>query len=114
MVNREVQEHLDHVRAVSRKIIDEIKDQYLGDSTPWVVGFSGGKDSTALLQLIFYALGELPQSQRAKEIHVSKIMLRSDGVGTGNISYWKRPRILDEMKKKIERFVRKAKNRFAP
>ena len=37
-------------------IIAEIKEQYLADNTPWIVGFSGGKDSTTLLQLTFFAL----------------------------------------------------------
>lgn len=40
-------------------IIDEILDQYLyADVTnrPWIVGFSGGKDSTALLTLVWLAL----------------------------------------------------------
>ncbi len=33
-------------------IIAEIKTQYLADDTPWIVGFSGGKDSTTLLQSV--------------------------------------------------------------
>ena len=40
-------------------IINEIIDQYLyaDDSrTPWIIGFSGGKDSTVLLQLVWEAL----------------------------------------------------------
>lgn len=41
------------------QIIAEIEEQYLADDTPWIVGFSGGKDSTTLLQLTFYALLEL-------------------------------------------------------
>jgi DNA sulfur modification protein DndC len=48
----------------------EIQQQYLADDTPWVVGYSGGKDSTALLQLIMYALAKLPAHQLKKEIHV--------------------------------------------
>ena len=40
-------------------IIAEIKEQYLADATPWIIGFSGGKDSTTLLQLVFFALLEL-------------------------------------------------------
>jgi tRNA(Ile)-lysidine synthase TilS/MesJ len=31
-------------------IIEEIKDQYLADERVWVVGFSGGKDSTLRLR----------------------------------------------------------------
>lgn len=40
-------------------IIDEIVDQYLLDDDnyrPWIIGFSGGKDSTVLLQLIWKAI----------------------------------------------------------
>ena len=51
-------------------ITEEIKDQYLQDNKPWIIGYSGGKDSTALLQLVWYALKELPQEKLSKEIHV--------------------------------------------
>ncbi len=51
-------------------IKDEIKDQYIQDERPWIIGFSGGKDSTAVLQLVWYALREIPIEQRTKEIHV--------------------------------------------
>jgi DNA sulfur modification protein DndC len=40
-------------------IINEIVDQYLhteDNNRPWIIGFSGGKDSTVLLQLIWKAL----------------------------------------------------------
>jgi len=39
-------------------IIDEIIDQYLSDDDlrPWIIGFSGGKDSTVLLTLVWIAL----------------------------------------------------------
>lgn len=42
-----------------QNIIDEIIDQYLfADETkrPWIIGFSGGKDSTVMLQLVWEAL----------------------------------------------------------
>ena len=51
-------------------IIKEIQAQYLEDTLPWIVGFSGGKDSTALLQLVFYALSDLPKYRLTKEVHV--------------------------------------------
>ncbi len=51
-------------------IKDEIKDQYLLDNRPWIIGFSGGKDSSLLLQLVWYALRELPKNKLTKEIHV--------------------------------------------
>ena len=52
------------------RILDEIADQYLADERVWVVGFSGGKDSTTLLQLVFYALRRLPPEKLTKEVHV--------------------------------------------
>lgn len=51
-------------------LMEEVRQQYLADDRPWVVCYSGGKDSTALLQLIFYALDELPRSKRNKPLHV--------------------------------------------
>jgi DNA sulfur modification protein DndC len=48
----------------------EVRELYLADAVPWVVGYSGGKDSTAVLQLIWNALRELPAEQRTKAVHV--------------------------------------------
>ncbi|OSZ63312.1 DNA phosphorothioation system sulfurtransferase DndC [Hydrogenophaga sp. IBVHS2] len=52
-------------------IIKEIQDLYLSDSLPWIIGYSGGKDSTASLQLIWNAVAQLPEDRRRfKPIHV--------------------------------------------
>ena len=51
-------------------IYTEIQQVYLSDSRPWVVGYSGGKDSTTALQLVWYALVELPPEQRQKPVYV--------------------------------------------
>ncbi|MBD2744204.1 DNA phosphorothioation system sulfurtransferase DndC [Coleofasciculus sp. FACHB-1120] len=48
----------------------EIQMLYCSDSIPWVVGYSGGKDSTAVLQLVWNAISSLPPEQRTKPIHV--------------------------------------------
>lgn len=57
-----------------REVIDaleqEIRALYLADDIPWIVGYSGGKDSTATLQLVWNALAALPESDRKKEVHV--------------------------------------------
>lgn len=53
-----------------REIHDEIKQVYLSDNRPWIIGFSGGKDSTTALQLIWYALAELKPSERTKPVYV--------------------------------------------
>ena len=53
-----------------KDLIGEIRDLYLEDDRPWVIGFSGGKDSTAVLQLVYAAVLSLPADQRAKRIFV--------------------------------------------
>ncbi len=49
---------------------EAIGQTYLQYPYPWVIGHSGGKDSTTALQLCWYALHELPPEQRTKPIYV--------------------------------------------
>ena len=53
-------------------MLSEITDQYLAedDNQPWVLGFSGGKDSTLMLQLTWKALAALPEAQRSRPVYV--------------------------------------------
>lgn len=51
-------------------IHSEILEIYLSDETPWVIGYSGGKDSTAVLQLVWNSIATLPLIDRKKPIHV--------------------------------------------
>ncbi|MCE7890290.1 MAG: DNA phosphorothioation system sulfurtransferase DndC [Sorangiineae bacterium PRO1] len=51
-------------------ILEQVRSVYTADNRPWVVGYSGGKDSTTALQLIWYALAKLPAEQRQKPVHV--------------------------------------------
>lgn len=53
-----------------KKSSQEIRDLYCLDDLPWVLGYSGGKDSTAVVQLIWYAIAELPPEKRTKKIYV--------------------------------------------
>ena len=48
-------------------LTEEIRTLYLSDDTPWVIGYSGGKDSTAVTQLTWLALAGLPPENRAKK-----------------------------------------------
>ncbi len=50
------------------ELINEIQAVYLGDARPWVIGFSGGKDSTSVLRLVYTALLALKPSERRKPI----------------------------------------------
>jgi DNA sulfur modification protein DndC len=52
------------------EIHNEIQKVYVADRKPWVIGYSGGKDSTASLQLIWNALKELPKNRFVKPIHI--------------------------------------------
>lgn len=49
---------------------DEIREIYRSDTRPWVVGFSGGKDSTCTLQFVWNALAKLPSEERTKKVYV--------------------------------------------
>ena len=51
-------------------LMETVRNLYLADDIPWVIGYSGGKDSTATLQLVWLAIKELPEKQRNKTIHI--------------------------------------------
>ena len=47
-----------------------IQNLYLADDIPWMIGYSGGKDSTAAVQLVWMAIERLPKQDRKKSIHI--------------------------------------------
>jgi DNA sulfur modification protein DndC len=49
---------------------EEIRWLYRNYPHPWVIGYSGGKDSTATLQLVWQALAGLPPEERTKRVYV--------------------------------------------
>src|SRR5258708_3823399 len=53
-----------------RNIKETLNELYLKDERPWLVGFSGGKDSTMLASLIFDVVLSIPSDQRKKPISV--------------------------------------------
>lgn len=65
-----------------RSVIEIIKELYLEDMIPWICGYSGGKDSTAVVQLVWYALQELPREKLKKTVHVRQTAVPA---GTGQI-----------------------------
>ena len=48
----------------------EIQALYAQNDTPWVIGYSGGKDSTTVTQLVYLALLDLPTRSRHKKVYV--------------------------------------------
>jgi DNA sulfur modification protein DndC len=59
----------DFVAEVKRLTL-EIQEFYCRDTIPWILGTSWGKDSSAVLQLVWSALLELPPQKRSKKIYV--------------------------------------------
>jgi len=50
--------------------IANIVSLYTADDLPWIIGYSGGKDSTTVLQLVWHAIASIPKAKRTKKIHV--------------------------------------------
>lgn len=80
-----------------------IQEIYLGDKRPWVIGYSGGKDSTAVTQLVFNALSELESSQRLKPVYV---------ISTDTLV--ETPLILDYISDTLEKISKEAQRREIP
>lgn len=56
-----------------KELIAEIIEQFLEDDNrrPWIVAFSGGKDSTAMLMLVWEAISQLNEIERkTREVYV--------------------------------------------
>ena len=68
--------HLDMIEVMKvnkiylRDLVKEIQDTYLADDRAWIIGYSGGKDSTAVVSLIYSAMLLLPEKKRSKPIYV--------------------------------------------
>lgn len=59
---------------INKSIIEGMQETicnlYLADDIPWVIGYSGGKDSTAALQLVWLSLAKLEKSQLKKTVYI--------------------------------------------
>lgn len=68
--------HLDMIKELllgNRPLVDlvrEIQSIYATDDRPWIIGFSGGKDSTCVLSLVYIAIQQLPKAKQHKHIYV--------------------------------------------
>jgi DNA sulfur modification protein DndC len=53
-------------------VVNDVKEEYLStkQNYPWVIGFSGGKDSTLVTHAVFQMLTEIRQSQRSRQVYV--------------------------------------------
>lgn len=53
--------------AIQREMAEEYSAPH---SFPWIIGFSGGKDSTVVAHLVFELLLSLPRSERRRPVHI--------------------------------------------
>ena len=81
----------------------EIQDVYLGDGRPWILGFSGGKDSTCMIQMVWGALEKLPKSKLVKKIYI----ISSDTLVES-------PKIVETVTSSLERMEKAAKKSSLP
>lgn len=84
-------------------IYDEIRQVYLSDNRPWILGFSGGKDSTCMVQLIWNALAGLD----TKKLHKSVFVISSDTLVES-------PKIVDQITKSLDSMESAAKRASLP
>lgn len=84
-------------------IYQEIRQVYLNDERPWILGFSGGKDSTCMVQIVWNALKTLPKKHRTKKIHV----ISSDTLVES-------PQIVERITASLDRIERAAKKSGLP
>ena len=54
------------------EVVASVRAEYMSDvqDYPWIIGFSGGKDSTVVAQAVFEALLQVPPSRRKRHVHV--------------------------------------------
>lgn len=54
------------------EVVCSVRSEYLSETQdyPWIIGFSGGKDSTVVAQAVFEALLQVPPSQRRRHVHL--------------------------------------------
>lgn len=52
------------------ELIEEIQYVYQSDRRPWVIGYSGGKDSTTVVELVYKMLLNLSPEERTKNVYI--------------------------------------------
>lgn len=85
------------------KIKKHIKKVYKAYNRPLVIGYSGGKDSTAVLQIIWEAMEELPFEELTQDIHV---------ISTDTLV--ETPYVIDYVSKALETIEKSARSKNLP
>lgn len=66
------QQHAELAISTWEQVVCSVREEYLSDAQdyPWIIGFSGGKDSTVVAQAVFEALLQVAPSKRTRAVHV--------------------------------------------
>lgn len=88
---------LDGVRA---EMLDEYRQEHC---YPWVVAYSGGKDSTLVMQLVFELLLSLPRKERKREVHIAS-----------NDTLVESPLVIEHLKKSLQSIRQAAQKKKLP
>lgn len=62
--------NLDNKFQVFEEIIEEMTYVYKHDNRPWLIGYSGGKDSSLLVSLVVETVMRLPAKERTKKVFI--------------------------------------------
>lgn len=84
-------------------LYNDVEKVYLNDLRPWVIGYSGGKDSSAVVEVVLRMLLRLPKEKRQKHIYI----VSSD-------TLIENPIVLDSLKKNIMLINKAAKMQQLP
>lgn len=83
------------IEAIKKDILDEYQKNH---SIPWVIGYSGGKDSSLLTHLTLEVMSELPKSKRNRQVWV-----------IGNDTLVESPLVIDHLKVSLKKIEQAAK-----
>lgn len=86
-----------------QRFYEDVREVYLTDRRPWVIGYSGGKDSTATVQLVWLALSKLSPDERTKKVYV----ISSD-------TFVETPVVVDHIDSNLEAMNRAAQEQGMP
>ena len=53
-----------------RDAVERVKRVYKQDERPWIIGYSGGKDSTAACTVVLTALAEMNKDELKKHVYI--------------------------------------------
>lgn len=97
--------NIESIECTWGNIVSSVREEYTSNSQqyPWIIGFSGGKDSTVVAQAVFEALLSVSPSLRTRPVHV-----------VSNDTLVESPLVIAHLDKVAERIEKAAKSLGLP